>query len=270
VWAVGGSGVQGVITRFDGTAWHLNSTSDFTNFTGVWGSGPSDVWAVGNPYGAISDTESNSIVHFLGSLWNPVPDNAPTDQAKVLASVWVANAADAWAASYGGPLLHWNGTAWAPSSSPPSGYFTHVWGRASDDVWAAGPGIFHFDGKSWASQGVQAQLNAVGGAIAASSDAQGVWAASGRAIFELIPGTQLTCQAIGGTCGSSCPAAGHLSDYRCDGGGTCCVSSVACGGPTEPVCCGVNGLPVPGLRPICHDGAFSCGPDATTTCAENI
>jgi hypothetical protein len=29
-------------------------------------------------------------------------------------------------------------------------------------------------------------------------------------------------------------------------------------------------LPVPGLRPICHDGAFSCGPDATTTCAENI
>jgi hypothetical protein len=266
VWAVGGSGVQGVITHFDGTAWHLSSTSVYTDFAGVWGSGPSDVWAVGDPYGPISPGESNSIVHFLGGLWSPVADNASTNQAKDLTSVWGAGAADIWAATGGGTMLHWNGTAWAPSSAPSSYYF-QVWGRASNDVWAAAStGAFHFDGASWTSKGVDVQLNSVGGATAPSNGIQGVWAGGLQAVFELIPGTPLTCQAIGGTCSASCPSLSHLSDYSCAGAGSCCVSSDACGGSSEPICCAkTTGLPV-ATRPICHDGGFSCGPDATTIC----
>jgi hypothetical protein len=264
VWAVGGSGVQGVITHFNGSAWHVSLTSNLTNLTSVWGSGPSDVWAVGSPYGPISNDESNSILHLLGGVWSPVADNAPNGQAKVLTSVWAASPGVAWATGFGA-ILSWNGTAWA-SSTAPSGYYQHVWGRTSNDVWAVGPGIFHFDGASWANQGINdVLLSAVGGSSTAAGGRAGVWAGGSQAIFALVPGSPLTCQAIGGTCGSSCmPGQGHVSDYPCDNGGTCCVSASACGGPSEPVCCSnSSSTPVPGLRPICRDGAYSCGPNAT-------
>jgi hypothetical protein len=277
VWAVGGSGMEGVITHFDGSAWHLASTTPFSDLKGVWGSGPSQVWAAGYPYGSIRPDESNSILERVGDAWNPIADNAPDPQAKVLTSVWAAGTGQAWATGYGA-ILYWNGTAWAPSTA---GYFEHIWGRSSNDIWAASSGtfnsesgVFHFDGATWVSQGLgDARLYAVGGASAAVGGREGVWA-GGEAVFELVPGAKLTCQTIGGTCGSSCrPGEGHPSDYSCDDGSVCCVSVSACGGASEPVCCRQSDHTViPDRRPICHDGVFSCGPDADASgqCGQKV
>src|SRR5262249_30220357 len=135
VWAVGGSGVEGVITHYDGTSWHLAFTSSLTRPAGVWGTGPSDVWTAGQPFGG-NPGGNNSILHFLGSGWNPVADNAFDAQSKVLTSVWASGPGDAWAVGFG-EKLHWNGTAWAPSPSAP-GNFEHVWGRAANDLWVVG------------------------------------------------------------------------------------------------------------------------------------
>jgi hypothetical protein len=262
VWAVGGGGYSGVITHFDGSAWHLSSTTSSCPLKGVWGSGPSDVWAAGQPYGPITPTESNSILHLVAGVWTPVADNAPNEQAKDLTAVWAASTGEAWASGYGA-ILYWNGTVWTPSKS--GTFYEHVWGRAPNDVWAAGSGLVHFDGVSWVDQGINdVHLYAVGGAGAAAAGHQGVWAGGKQAVFELIPGSTLTCQTVGGTCGGSCTAAeGHLSDYSCDNGGTCCVSLSACGGVSEPGCCRTSDRTlVPGRRPTCRDGTFSCGSDA--------
>ena len=257
VWAVGGSGVEGVITHFDGVAWHVVFTTPFSNLAGVWGSGPSDIWVAGFAFGIGAPDGNNSLLHWNGSVWSRVAENAPNNQAKVLTSVWEASTGEAWAAGYGS-ILHWDGTAWAPSVSGP--YFNRIWGRAPNDVWAAGAGVVRFNGASWINQSVSnVGFHALGGTSAAAGGHEGIWA-GGLSLFEFVPGSPLTCQAIGGTCGGACaPGQGHPSGYWCEDGAQCCVSPFACGGAGEPVCCSIaDNKPIPELRPICTDGVFYC------------
>ena len=264
VWAVAGTGI---ITHFDGSSWQLSVTRiGVTELRSIWGSGPSDVWAVGTPHALHPTSDDQSILHWSGSGWDQVVENSPSAQAQVLQGVWAAPTGEAWAAAFGA-VLQWNGTAWAPSSVP-SGFYYGVWGRAANDVWVVGNGILHFDGGSWINQASNiGTVQAVGGVSTPPDSSPAVWAATQSALFRLVPGATPTCEAIQGTCTTSCPAGqGHVSDYPCANGGVCCVSAAACGGSSEPGCCSRStNTFVPGLRPICRDGAYSCGPDAFPT-----
>ena len=50
MWAVGGAGT---ILRWNGSGWSSVSSGTASSLSSVWGSGPSDVWAVGDA-GAIT------------------------------------------------------------------------------------------------------------------------------------------------------------------------------------------------------------------------
>lgn len=70
------------------------------NLNGVWGSGTSDVWAVG---------DQGTILHYDGTLWIPVRSGTTND----LLSVAGRDAKNVWAVGRKGTTLRWNGIAWS-------------------------------------------------------------------------------------------------------------------------------------------------------------
>jgi hypothetical protein len=66
-------------------------------------------------------------------------------------SMWGKSSDDVWAAGNAG-VLHWNGTAWENRTAAGAFGASGVWGAASDDVWTVGSDtIRHWDGASWTS-----------------------------------------------------------------------------------------------------------------------
>jgi hypothetical protein len=115
----------------------------------VWGSGPNDVWAVG---------DAGTIVHYDGTSWRSV--------------VWQTNASllgvsgtserDVWFVGEGGVVLHYDGVDIDAARGPSTDlYLIAVHAIGKDDVWIASGSlrfpvedldygaVFHFDGASW-------------------------------------------------------------------------------------------------------------------------
>ncbi len=69
----------------------VRSDSSGISFYGLWGSGASDVWAVGD----------GTIVHWDGSAWT----TSGTWWWQVLFGIWGSGASDVWAVGAGGTIL---------------------------------------------------------------------------------------------------------------------------------------------------------------------
>src|SRR5450756_862168 len=63
-----------------------------------------------------------------------------------LPGVWGTSASDVWAVSYGGTILHYNGTSWSSVSIGTTPNLGGIWGTSASDVWAVGLGgaILHY------------------------------------------------------------------------------------------------------------------------------
>jgi hypothetical protein len=149
VWAAG-MGVSvpgGVIGRWDGTRWtevHRSSTVQF-RFTDIDGSGPADVWAVGE----------KTVVHFDGQVWSEVDISAvlPEGPSGTSSRVAVAARNDVWVAIRR-RLLHWDGTSWTFEDVPLS--ITDIWAKDSTGAFRALSSGFQgtaeiqrWDGATW-------------------------------------------------------------------------------------------------------------------------
>lgn len=113
------------------------------SWTGIWGSGPSDIWAVGR-----YDSGSGAIAHFDGQSWSADP---PTAKISALLAVWGSGPGDVWAVGTGGAVLHYDGTSWNTVNAATNNTLRAVWGTSSQDVWVAGDvgTIRHWDGISF-------------------------------------------------------------------------------------------------------------------------
>lgn len=121
-------------------AWTQVDTQSRSLLHAVWGSGPGDVWAVG---------DFGTIRHFTGTteMWSVV--DSPTREN--LRGLWGAGPKDIWAVGEHGTLLHYDGTSWRHSTAalPPDDKpnLYSVWGSGPSDVWAVGSGrVLHFAG----------------------------------------------------------------------------------------------------------------------------
>jgi hypothetical protein len=65
---------------------------------GAWGSGPSDIWAVG---------DGGATQHWNGSAWTSVASGT----TRSLRGVWGSGPDDVWAVGYGGTIGRWNGAS---------------------------------------------------------------------------------------------------------------------------------------------------------------
>ena len=113
---ISGSYIAGKDTQF--TTTH--------NLHAIWGSGTSDIWAVG---------DSGAIVHYNGTAWS-LSTNSPT--AVGLHGVWGTRPDDVWVVGEGGVILHFDGSRWSQSVSPTTRALRSTWGSSSGDVWAVG------------------------------------------------------------------------------------------------------------------------------------
>jgi len=92
---------------------------------GVWGTGPNNVYAVG---------EYGKIRHYDGSSWSWV-SSGTTD---VLRAVWGSGPNDVFAVGDHGTILHYDGMAWSEMRSGTPQQLCGVWGSGPEDVFAVG------------------------------------------------------------------------------------------------------------------------------------
>jgi hypothetical protein len=106
---------------------------------GLWGSGPSDVWA-SSPYG--------KYLHWNGTSWTLI------DSDLAVSSMWGSGTSDIWGVTNNAEMVkHYDGGTWSTVQITGLGIPSDVSGTAPADVWVAGFAtggrIFHFDGTSW-------------------------------------------------------------------------------------------------------------------------
>ncbi|MFO0577374.1 MAG: hypothetical protein U1A78_25490 [Polyangia bacterium] len=114
-------------------------------FYQVWGSGPGDVWAVGQ----------NLIMHYDGTAWTQ--SALDTGGYLGLRGVWGSGAAsprDVWAVGTGGAIRRFDGTTWQKVTSPATKDLNSVHGTSDKHAVAVGAGgtILRWDGSSWKAE----------------------------------------------------------------------------------------------------------------------
>jgi hypothetical protein len=131
--APGVSGVVGMQFTWNGCAWtHALLPSPLQGLFDIWGSGPNNVWAVG---------DHGTAINWDGKYWS----SAPVGEDVMLRSVSGTGPGDVWT-SFG---FHWNGGSWTPTTGGQPGL--DVWAVSPTDVWATdgGANVAHFDGSGW-------------------------------------------------------------------------------------------------------------------------
>jgi hypothetical protein len=134
VYAVGNvnspdtQGGIGTILHFDGHAWTKVFERDGVDFTGVSGSGGSDVVAVGG---------DGVVFRYDGTQWS----SEQSGTTRLLFNVWSSSPSNAFAVGENGLILHWAGPGkgWT-STTVQAGNLLGVWGSAAADVFAVGVG----------------------------------------------------------------------------------------------------------------------------------
>jgi hypothetical protein len=112
---------------------------------GIWGSGPGDIFVVG---------QSGMIKHFNGNSWSTMNSGTTGD----LQGIWGSSSNDVYAVGINsetgyGMILRYDGNAWGQvTPSQTMGTLDSVWGSASNDVFAVGSdtAIWHYNGSNWA------------------------------------------------------------------------------------------------------------------------
>jgi hypothetical protein len=143
----GGAQHTGAIVHWDGISWSSVPGGTPYSLDDVWGSGPGDVWAVGN---------NGTLLHWDSSAWSP----RASGTTYPLEAVWGTDTNNVWAVGDGGTILRWNGSVWSAAASGTTDTLNGVWGSSPTDVWAVGhPGLqvsptgggtfVHWDGTRW-------------------------------------------------------------------------------------------------------------------------
>lgn len=151
VWAVGD---EGLIARFDGTAWSAQrfdgtgvaphplsawtAPAQRVSLRGVWGASPASVLAVG---------EGGTALRFNGTTWSV----AATGTTATLTDVW-GSGTTAFAPTSDGRVVRITSTTAAPMAGLQAPGALHaVWGSSASNVYVVGDGgaLYRYNGTSW-------------------------------------------------------------------------------------------------------------------------
>jgi hypothetical protein len=135
------------ILHYNGTSWSTMSHPGGPLY-GVWGTSPTNVFAVGDYWGFMGATYNN-IIRYDGSSWTPMVSNAQNQ----FRDVWGSGPTDVWAVGANGLIAHYNGTgnSWSITPSSTGYWFEGIWGSEPNDIFIVGEAgvIYHFDGLAW-------------------------------------------------------------------------------------------------------------------------
>jgi hypothetical protein len=144
VWLVG---VNGMILHSAGDdifAYYGLNLSAPPTFAAVWGTGPTNVYAVGADKVARYDGSS-------GQDWQYVDISAALVGGEDLRSVWGSSAADIWVGGTNGTLLHSVNGVWTRENNLGSAVISSMSGTSDTDVYATSDSgqIWHYNGIGW-------------------------------------------------------------------------------------------------------------------------
>lgn len=127
-------------TTDGGAAWHRMAAPDSIDLISVWGTGASNVYAVGS---------GGAILHYDGAAWSNM--TSPTDQ--ILFEVWGLGPDDIYAVGYR-TAVHYDGTSWRLLSGVESAELWAVWGSDRAHIFAAGQDgvLMRLEGAHWVRQ----------------------------------------------------------------------------------------------------------------------
>ena len=132
-WAVWGTSATNVyaanwtgVVHYDGVEWVAGDTMPVAWLGGVWGSGPNDVFAVGDDGG---------IFHYDGISWTPMTSGLE-GSGEYLNTVWGLSSTDVYAAASNG-VLHWDGVSWSPLPGVQECEHYSVWGTSPSNLFVA-------------------------------------------------------------------------------------------------------------------------------------
>lgn len=148
-------------------------TSGAGALSGVWGSGPEDVFVVGGT------PDQGEVHHFDGTSWSEmqVPAGVP-----LLVWTYGFGRDDVYAVGVGGGAIRYDGVGWSALDTGTDEDLWGVWGAATDDVWVVGgvvgdgePVILHWDGATFSPVGLDPAENTRG-----ASSLFKVWGIGGK------------------------------------------------------------------------------------------
>ncbi len=192
-WAVGrasdGAGEVPIAAQWDGGAWSLlPMPPDVPEgaLLGVAAVSTDDVWAVGYSGDAALEEERALALHWNGFEWEPAPVRPAIGGGRsALVAIAGSSGSDLWAVGYQRnrpAILHYDGGAWARSTSEVAGDVSAVTVLAPDDVWAVGERTQHFDGGGWTDTGPTRASGTLAGVAAVGPE--DVWAVGSRLAGE--------------------------------------------------------------------------------------
>lgn len=140
---------------------------------GVHGSGPADVYAVG---------DAGLLLRWDGQAWSVVNIGLPTagPLTGALTAVWAFGPRDVWLGANmpAASLFHYAGAAPAqPVALVTNRPVTGLWARAAGDLFAAADGVFHYDGAAWTALVPSGEPNLAAIRAVWGTDSQHVWGA---------------------------------------------------------------------------------------------
>lgn len=150
----GSSTESGSETGEPPAGWQLSHQADEDEgaLMSVWGSNPSDVFAVGGQI----QPNTGTVLHFDGATWER--EQLPADTPML---DWVFGSGErVWAVGRLGTILVRSAGVWTSEASPTTTILWGVWGASEDELWAVGgngtsdtPVLLRRDGatQSWAS-----------------------------------------------------------------------------------------------------------------------
>ena len=136
IWIAGKNGAN-VLQHWNGSSWSSYAGVETVDMVALWGSGSSDVYAVGG----------TKMQHWNGSTW---ADTASSASAALLA-IWGSSATDVYACGKTGTFVHSSGGAFSAVTGNPLGTedCTAIWGSSSSDIYIGETNVYHYNGTSW-------------------------------------------------------------------------------------------------------------------------
>lgn len=179
---------QSLILTYDQNLWTIQSSESYEGtFYQVWAYSDQDSYVVGgHPEPPDTEYEKVFMAHYDGSYWTPIQ----TDEHGLLFDIWgssdhqlFAVGGDQYVTTSGqmvteSKILHSvDGLQWDSVDNEFKDILQDVWGSSSEDVYAVGESIYHYDGEAWVSMELPA--------APAAPLLNGIWGTDSGMIFAV-------------------------------------------------------------------------------------
>jgi hypothetical protein len=141
---------MGFALHWNGRAWTQQNIDTKAALWGIWGSGPGDIWMVGN-----DDTGAWVVLRGDGRTWSEIARGDGTSSAS---GIWGTGPDDVWIYGFLAMLRHWDGKTWTNLDGALGTVenVAQMGGSGPQDTWAIGTdfgaayvSVARWDGSAW-------------------------------------------------------------------------------------------------------------------------